>query len=173
MFYQGNFCWWILHVIVPKQFCGVVVSRQNVTLLQNTCCPVPYYEWVLQQFVSPLVYHVRYIRLRFKELLQSTAIWKYRELWFPQVIFKISYGPTYYGCLSYKAMSWLRQYRHFWSWYWEKLVVDAFLLSTCQIHIFCCPFLVILTILLPLRHLLTEALLPFHTWASLSWCITF
>ena len=54
---------------------------------------------------------------------------------------------------------------------WEKLVVGAFLPGTCQIHTFHCPFLVPLNLLFPMRRLLAEALIPFHTCNSMSWCI--
>ena len=121
VFCQGKLCWCIIHVIAPPQFCGFVVLWQHITLPNNPCWLVPYYELVLQQFGSPPVYHVRYISLWFKEFLQSTTIWQYCELWSPQVLSKISYGPPYCICISYKAMSWLFQWQHCWSWdeiYW-------------------------------------------------------
>ena len=56
---------------------------------------------------------------------------------------------------------------------WKKLAADAFLLITCQIHTLSRPFLVPLLVLLLLRHLLSEAPLPFHPCTCLYWCITF
>ena len=56
---------------------------------------------------------------------------------------------------------------------WKKLVLDVFLLGTFQIHTFCCPFLVPLIFLIPLRRLLEKSLLSFHTCTSLYWCRTF
>ena len=55
----------------------------------------------------------------------------------------------------------------------NKLVVGACLPGTFQIHTFHRPFLVPLTFLLLMRHLIEEAPPPLHPWVILSWCRTF
>ena len=38
----------IINIIAPPQLCAVVVLRQHIPLPHHPCCPVQYYELVLQ-----------------------------------------------------------------------------------------------------------------------------
>ena len=163
---QGNFCWYILHIIFLPQFCGFVVPWHHFTLPHHPCWSIPYYKLVLKQLSSPPLYHVRYISLWFKELfslLQSAS--------------NVNYGPRKYFMnfpmdhLTVAASP-------------PKLCTDLSIGENIDIDMkdtgrICIPsrdlsnshflmsIFVPLVFLLPLRHLLEESPLPLHHRTSM------
>ena len=63
---QGQFYWWIFHIIVLPQLCGFLVLRQNTTLLHHHWWPVPYQKLVLQKnrFATCVPHEVHYLLIQ-------------------------------------------------------------------------------------------------------------